>query len=113
MPPGVYASGLESNGADQFFCGGGKSGKVRAIRRLGEAPLRAAFKAVLVNLNPSFPQENSCPALSANARSEQTRAGRRNGYSLRLQLSDPMCKPNDTAHDLRVLRVAKATDGHR
>jgi hypothetical protein len=26
-------SGLESDGGDQFFCGGGKSGKVRAVRR--------------------------------------------------------------------------------
>ena len=33
MPPGVGISGLESDGRDQFFCGGGKSGKVRAIRR--------------------------------------------------------------------------------
>jgi glutamine cyclotransferase len=33
MPPGVRISGLESDGADQFFCGGGKSGKVRAVRR--------------------------------------------------------------------------------
>jgi len=33
MPPGVGVSGLESNGADQFFCGGGTSGKVRAVRR--------------------------------------------------------------------------------
>jgi glutamine cyclotransferase len=33
MPSDVYISGLESNGADQFFCGGGKSGKVRAVRR--------------------------------------------------------------------------------
>jgi glutamine cyclotransferase len=33
MPPGVGVSGLESDGADQFFCGGGKSGKVRTIRR--------------------------------------------------------------------------------
>ncbi|MGH9827957.1 MAG: glutamine cyclotransferase [Blastocatellia bacterium] len=33
MPPGVKVSGLESDGGDQFFCGGGKSGKVRAIRR--------------------------------------------------------------------------------
>src|SRR5215467_7041889 len=33
MPPGTAVSGLESDGADQFFCGGGKSGKVRAIRR--------------------------------------------------------------------------------
>jgi glutamine cyclotransferase len=33
MPPGVYVSGLESDGHDQFFCGGGPSGKVRAVRR--------------------------------------------------------------------------------
>ncbi len=33
MPPGTAVSGLESNGSDQFFCGGGNSGKVRAIRR--------------------------------------------------------------------------------
>jgi glutamine cyclotransferase len=33
MPLGVGVSGLESNGSDQFFCGGGPSGKVRAVRR--------------------------------------------------------------------------------
>jgi len=33
LPPGVGVSGLESNGSDQFFCGGGSSGKVRAVRR--------------------------------------------------------------------------------
>jgi glutamine cyclotransferase len=33
MPPGVGVSGLESDGAEQFFCGGGKSGTVRAVRR--------------------------------------------------------------------------------
>ena len=33
MPPGMHVSGLESNGADQFFCGGGGSRKVRAVRR--------------------------------------------------------------------------------
>src|SRR5215216_1861108 len=33
MPAGVGVSGLESDGADQFFCGGGKSGKVRVVRR--------------------------------------------------------------------------------
>jgi glutamine cyclotransferase len=33
MPPGVYVSGLESDGGDQFFCGGGKTGKVRVVRR--------------------------------------------------------------------------------
>jgi outer membrane protein assembly factor BamB len=33
MPHGVSVSGLESDGGDQFFCGGGSSGKVRAVRR--------------------------------------------------------------------------------
>jgi glutamine cyclotransferase len=33
MPHGIHVSGLESNGGDQFFCGGGKSGKVRTVRR--------------------------------------------------------------------------------
>ena len=32
MPKGVGVSGLESDGGDRFFCGGGKSGKVRAVR---------------------------------------------------------------------------------
>jgi glutamine cyclotransferase len=33
MPAGTFISGLESDGKDQFFCGGGKSGKIRALRR--------------------------------------------------------------------------------
>jgi glutamine cyclotransferase len=33
MPTGVVVSGVESNGSDTFFCGGGNSGKVRAVRR--------------------------------------------------------------------------------
>jgi glutamine cyclotransferase len=33
LPPGVSVSGLESDGRDQFFCGGGNSGKVRAVRK--------------------------------------------------------------------------------
>ena len=33
MPAGVGVSGLESDGADQFFCGGGKTAKVRVVRR--------------------------------------------------------------------------------
>ena len=33
MPAGVVVSGLESDGADRFFCGGGGSGKVRVVRR--------------------------------------------------------------------------------
>ena len=33
MPSGAGVSGLESDGGDRFFCGGGGSGKVRTIRR--------------------------------------------------------------------------------
>jgi glutamine cyclotransferase len=33
MPTGVGISGLESDGGDRFFCGGGASGKVRVVRR--------------------------------------------------------------------------------
>jgi glutamine cyclotransferase len=33
LPPGVKVSGLEADGGDQFFCGGGGSGMVRTIRR--------------------------------------------------------------------------------
>ena len=33
MPDGVLVSGLESDGADQFFCGGATTGKVRVVRR--------------------------------------------------------------------------------
>ena len=33
MPQGVFVSGLESDGADLFYAGGGGSGKVRAVRR--------------------------------------------------------------------------------
>jgi glutamine cyclotransferase len=40
MPPGMGVSGLESDGGDRLFCGGGSSGKVRAVRR----PRRSASK---------------------------------------------------------------------
>jgi glutamine cyclotransferase len=33
LPSGTKLSGLESDGGDQFFCGGGNTGKVRAVRR--------------------------------------------------------------------------------
>ena len=33
MPPGVAVSGLESDGADRFFCGAAKGNVVRAVRR--------------------------------------------------------------------------------
>jgi glutamine cyclotransferase len=40
MPPGTMVSGLESDGGDRFFCGGGTSGTVRTVRR----PKRGAAK---------------------------------------------------------------------
>ncbi|HET7562881.1 MAG TPA: glutamine cyclotransferase [Rhodanobacteraceae bacterium] len=33
LPLDTRVSGLESNGADRFYCGGGNSGKVRVVRR--------------------------------------------------------------------------------
>jgi outer membrane protein assembly factor BamB len=33
MPAGTMVSGLESDGAERLYCGGGSSGKVRAVRR--------------------------------------------------------------------------------
>jgi glutamine cyclotransferase len=42
MPAGVGVSGLESDGADLFYCGGGSSGKVRAVRRPRQASSQAA-----------------------------------------------------------------------
>ncbi|MBD1548292.1 DUF6923 family protein [Roseibium aggregatum] len=36
MPEGMGVSGMESDGAGRFFCGGGGSGKVRAVRRPGK-----------------------------------------------------------------------------
>lgn len=33
LPSGMGVSGLESDGGDRFYCGGGDSGKLRAVRR--------------------------------------------------------------------------------
>lgn len=33
MPPDTVVAGLESDGANRFFCGGGNSGKVRVVKR--------------------------------------------------------------------------------
>jgi len=43
MPRGAGLSGLESDGRDRFFCGGGRSGKVRVVRRPGR---RSAARAL-------------------------------------------------------------------
>jgi glutamine cyclotransferase len=42
MPPGVFVSGLESDGGDLFFCRGGNTGKVRAVRRPKRRAARGA-----------------------------------------------------------------------
>jgi len=44
MPPGVEISGVESDGGDLFFCGGGRSGKVRSVRRPKRSSARRAFR---------------------------------------------------------------------
>ncbi len=40
MPEGVGVSGLESDGRDLFYAGGGDSGRVRAVRRPRRRPTR-------------------------------------------------------------------------
>ena len=49
MPPAVGVSGLESDGGDQFFCGGGASGKLRAVRR----PKRGSASKTIMPQRPS------------------------------------------------------------
>jgi glutamine cyclotransferase len=49
MPRGVNVSGLESDGADQFFCGGGRSGKVRAVRRPKQGSGAGSGSEILVD----------------------------------------------------------------
>jgi glutamine cyclotransferase len=44
MPDGIYVSGLESNGRDRFFCGGGTSGKIRAVRRPAQGSAEGSKK---------------------------------------------------------------------
>jgi glutamine cyclotransferase len=40
MPHGVHITGLESDGDNRFFCGGGSSGKLRVVRRPRRSTLR-------------------------------------------------------------------------
>jgi glutamine cyclotransferase len=44
MADGMGVSGLESDGGDRFFCGGGNSGKMRVIRRPQHAAAAARAK---------------------------------------------------------------------
>jgi glutamine cyclotransferase len=46
MPTGVKISGLESDGSDRFYCGGGNSGTVRAVRRPRQPGLSTSPEAV-------------------------------------------------------------------
>jgi glutamine cyclotransferase len=49
MPAGVAVSGLESDGGDRFFCGGGNSGKVRAVRRPRRSPAAGSGSKIPVD----------------------------------------------------------------
>jgi glutamine cyclotransferase len=37
LPAGILVSGLEGDGEERFFCGGGKSGKLRVVKRPASA----------------------------------------------------------------------------
>lgn len=45
MPSGTGVSGLESDGADRFYCGGGPSRTVRAVRRPAQTRARVSRRA--------------------------------------------------------------------
>ena len=49
MPPGVAVSGLESDGGELFFCGGGSSGKVRTVRRPKRGAATRSNSEILVD----------------------------------------------------------------
>jgi glutamine cyclotransferase len=49
MPPGVGVSGLESDGGELFFCGGGSSGKVRTVRRPRRSSARSRGSEIPVD----------------------------------------------------------------
>jgi glutamine cyclotransferase len=51
MPTGVGVSGLESDGGDQFFCGGGRGGKVRTVRRPKRRFVAGSGSEIPVNLH--------------------------------------------------------------
>jgi hypothetical protein len=88
MPQGIGVSGLESNSADLFFCGGGTSGMVRAVRkpkrprlfRLNAScsaryalRLRAVELNLLKDTNPPSPElEDLRPSCTKRTRSTTT-----------------------------------------
>ena len=49
MPRGLVVSGLECDGGDRFFCGGGPSGKVRVVRRPKRGSVAGSGSAIPVD----------------------------------------------------------------
>lgn len=45
MPPGITITGLEADGNERFFCGGGRSGTLRVVRRPRRRPTTARRRA--------------------------------------------------------------------
>src|SRR5215472_10033974 len=65
MPPGAGVSGLESDGGDQFFCGGGSSGKVRAVRRPRRGSAAGGGSEISANSTSKQSKRPSSPAPGA------------------------------------------------
>ena len=94
MPAGVGVSGLESDGGDRFFCGGGTSGKVRAVRRPkrvgGQAEkvrrgCQAAW-ALCVSRRPSGPRQTG--AYRGHGKSKTSPSYLQNAADCRGQLAN-------------------------
>jgi hypothetical protein len=52
MPLGVGVTGLEADGGDQFFCGGGSSGRVLVIRRPRRGSAVGKSSKTLIDAKP-------------------------------------------------------------
>jgi outer membrane protein assembly factor BamB len=56
MPAGVAVSGLESDGDELFFCGGGNSGKVRTVRRPKRGSATGSSSAIRQDTSTTSPR---------------------------------------------------------
>ena len=100
MPPGVSVTGLKSDGGFKFFCGGGSSGKVRAVRR-SSRELSGRYQDIVVAdvrgqppQKPSFNSGSTLPRDRLNVSAKlSTSATVASANSIRsVSLSMPVCR---------------------
>jgi len=82
LPAGIVVSGLEADGQGRFFCGGGKSGKLRVVKRPPTGAARAGRAGVPRSAAPptsptskGVPKASSRGALGTSAEKSGGRPG--------------------------------------